>query len=49
MDFLRQFAGYLIAHRRWWLVPIVLALVLVGVLVALAAASPLSPFIYPLF
>jgi hypothetical protein len=49
MDLLRQFAGYLLAHRRWWLVPIVIALIVVGLLVALAVASPLSPFIYPLF
>ncbi len=49
MDFLRQFAGYLLAHRRWWLVPIVLSVVIVGLLVALSVASPLSPFIYPLF
>ena len=49
MDLLRDFAGYLIAHRRWWLVPVVLALVVVGFLVALSVASPLSPFIYPLF
>jgi hypothetical protein len=49
MDLLRQLAGYVLAHRRWMLVPIVLALVLIGLLVAMSTASPLSPFIYPMF
>lgn len=45
----REFAQYLWSHRKWWLVPVVLALLVVGMLVALSQASPLSPFIYPLF
>ncbi len=49
MDLLRQLAGYLLAHKRWVLVPIVLALLIVGLLVAISVASPLSPFIYPMF
>jgi hypothetical protein len=49
MDLLKQLAGYLFAHKRWILVPIVVALVIIGVLVAVSVASPLSPFIYPLF
>lgn len=38
-------------HRRrmWILLPPILALLLVGGLIALAAATPLGPLIYPLF
>ena len=35
-------------HKKWWLAPIVILLVLVGVLVVLGG-GPLGPFLYPLF
>ena len=41
--------AYLLAHKRYWLAPIVVAVLIVGGLVALSVASPLSPFIYPMF
>lgn len=34
-------------HRRFWLAPVVAALLLVGVLAALSATRPVGPFIYP--
>lgn len=34
---------------RWWLFPMVLVLLLFGVLLLLASATPLGPFIYTLF
>lgn len=49
MELLSEFGAYLAAHRRWWLLPIVIAVVVAGALVAFSAASPLSPFIYPMF
>lgn len=40
----------MIWHRRTWaLIPPVLALLLVGVLILAAQATPLGPLIYPLF
>lgn len=36
-------------HRNWILIPPVVALVLVGALIALGQATPLGPLIYPLF
>jgi hypothetical protein len=35
--------------RKFWLVPILGALLLVGGLVIVSETSPLSPFIYPFF
>jgi hypothetical protein len=35
--------------KKYWLAPIVLTLVLVGVLLVLAKGSALAPFIYTLF
>lgn len=44
-----QIAGYLWRERAWWLAPTLLALLLIGGLAAVSAASPLAPFLYPLF
>lgn len=40
--------GLLRRNRKWWLTPIVVVLLLVGLLVVLSA-TPLGPFLYPLF
>lgn len=36
-------------RRLYWMLPTLLTLLLVGVLIVAAQASPLAPFIYPLF
>jgi|YNPNPStandDraft_1061719.scaffolds.fasta_scaffold326792_2 hypothetical protein len=36
-------------QRRVWLVPLVLVLLVIGLLIALASASAIAPFIYTLF
>lgn len=39
----------LIRHnKKWWLAPIILALLAIGVLAVLGSSS-LAPFLYPLF
>jgi len=55
---LRQIAAHLstagellgfVWQRRLWLFPLVLVLLVVGLLIALASASAIAPFIYTLF
>jgi hypothetical protein len=36
-------------NKRWWLVPMLVALFLVGALIVLAQSSAIAPFIYTLF
>lgn len=36
-------------HKWWWLMPMILALLLIGVLVIFAQSSAIAPFIYTLF
>jgi len=36
-------------HRKYWLGPIIIVLVLVGALLVVAGGSALAPFIYTLF
>jgi hypothetical protein len=44
-----DFVGFIRHEKKWWLIPLTVALVLVGLLSIFATASPLSPFIYSLF
>ena len=36
-------------QKRWWLMPIVLTLFLLGALIVVAQSSSLAPFIYTMF
>ncbi len=36
-------------RKKWWLLPIAIMLVLVGILIVVGQSSSLSPFIYALF
>jgi uncharacterized membrane protein YjdF len=36
-------------RKAWWLAPIIIVLLLVGLLVVFSQSSALSPFIYALF
>ena len=36
-------------NKKWWLLPLVIMLILVGVLIIVAESSAVSPFIYALF
>lgn len=40
---------YFVSTRHWWLAPMVVTLLLLGVLVVLAESSAIAPFIYTLF
>lgn len=46
---LTQFWEFLRVRKKWWLGPIVFALLLVGFLLVLTQGSALAPFIYTLF
>ena len=45
---LAQTLAYVLAGRRWWVLPVVLALLVMGVLVVVGTSSA-APFIYALF
>jgi len=37
------------SNKRWWLVPMIVVLFLLGALIVLAQSSAIAPFIYTLF
>ena len=41
--------NFMRVRKKWWLLPVLITLVLVGALIVFGQASPLSPFIYALF
>lgn len=49
MSFALEFWAYLKARKRFWLLPLVLVLLLVGGLLVLAQGSVVAPFIYTIF
>jgi Family of unknown function (DUF5989) len=40
---------FFIGHRHWWMLPLIIAVLLVGVVIILAQSSALAPFLYPFF
>jgi hypothetical protein len=36
-------------RKKWWLLPVIVVMVLVGTLLVLAQGSALAPFIYTIF
>jgi hypothetical protein len=41
--------AFLRVRKKWWLLPIVVVMVLVGALLVFAQGSVLAPFIYTIF
>jgi hypothetical protein len=49
MDFLKDLWLFMRAKKKFWLLPIVIILVLIGLLIVFGGTSALAPFIYSLF
>lgn len=49
MSFLSEIWSYLKERKKFWLLPIIIILVLIGLILAFGAATGLTPFIYPVF
>ena len=48
MDFVREFWAFMRARRKFWLLPVMLVLVLMGGLLVLSQGTAVAPFIYTL-
>lgn len=49
LELLKDLWNFMRERKKFWLAPIILALLLIGVLVVLAQGSAVAPFIYTLF
>jgi len=46
--FLREMWGFLRDNKKWWMIPMLAIILILGALV-LVSGSPVAPFIYTLF
>jgi len=49
MKFLIEFLTFLIARKKYWLLPIMLFLLIFGALIVLTQGTAVAPFIYTIF
>ena len=49
MDFAKEFVRFLMNRKKYWLVPILLAMLLIGFLIVFSKGSAVAPFIYTVF
>ena len=49
MSFLKELWAFLRARKKYWLLPILLIMLLLGLLLVFTQGSAIAPFIYTLF
>jgi len=49
LSILKEFWSFLRVRKKFWLIPIVFFLLLLGTILVIAQGSALAPFIYSLF
>jgi hypothetical protein len=49
MSFIKELWAFICSRKKYWLLPILVMMVLLGTLIVLAQGSAVAPFIYTLF
>lgn len=49
MNFLNDLWGFLRDRKKYWMIPIVLILLMLGFIIVFAGSSAIAPFIYTIF
>jgi hypothetical protein len=49
MELLKDLFRFLKERKKFWLIPVVIVLLLVGLLIVMAGGSAIAPFIYTIF
>ena len=49
MEFIKEFVKFINARKKYWLLPIIIAIFLFGGLIILTQGSAVAPFIYTIF
>ena len=49
VSLIREVWTFMRVRKKWWLLPIIIVMVLVGLLLIFAQGSALAPFIYTIF
>ena len=46
---LRELVQFAMREKKWWLIPLLVMLVVIGGIILFAQSSALAPFLYPFF
>jgi len=49
LETIKDLYGYMKMHKKFWLAPIILIMLLLGTLIVLSQGSAIAPFIYTIF
>lgn len=49
MSFLKELWAFMRARKKYWLIPILFMMVILGALIVMTQGSAVAPFIYTLF
>jgi hypothetical protein len=49
LELIKDLWGFMRARKKFWLAPLIVMLLLLGVLIVLSQGSAVAPFIYTLF
>jgi hypothetical protein len=49
MSFLKDLWLFLAHRKKWWLAPVILVLLILGLILIFGSGSALAPFIYTIF
>lgn len=49
MEFLKEIWQFLKMRKKFWLLPVIILMLLLGALIVLAQGTAIAPFIYTLF
>jgi hypothetical protein len=49
VSLLGEFWAFMRMQKKWWLAPLIVILILMGILIIMTEGSALAPFIYAIF
>lgn len=49
MSILKELWAYMKMRKKFWLIPVILLMLVLGIIIVLAEGSAVAPFIYTLF
>ncbi|MDD5210530.1 MAG: DUF5989 family protein [Elusimicrobiales bacterium] len=49
MEMIKDLWKFLRARKKWWLLPVILVLLVVGALLVLTSGTAVAPFVYTFF
>ena len=49
LEFLKDFWDFMRVRKKFWMAPIIVVLLLLGILIVLAEGTAVAPFVYTLF